>query len=67
MTILKHRSAYDRLSHLSDEQFRRLTGVKRPTFSVMVEILTTSDKARKARGGRESKLVVEDGSDLDLT
>jgi Helix-turn-helix of DDE superfamily endonuclease len=60
MTILKTRSAYDRLSHLSDEQFRRLTGVKRPTFTVMVEILTSSDQSRKSRGGRESKLVVED-------
>lgn len=60
MTILKTRSAYDRLSHLSDEQFRRLTGVKRPTFSVMTEILTASDITRKSRGGRESKLVVED-------
>jgi hypothetical protein len=60
MTILKDRSAFDRLSHLSDEQFRRLTGVKRSTFSVMVEILTVSDQSRKSRGGRESKLVVED-------
>ncbi len=60
MTILKNRSAYDRLLHLSDEQFRRLTGVKRPTFVVMVDILTASDRTRKARGGRESKLVVED-------
>jgi hypothetical protein len=60
MTILKDRSAFDRLSHLSDEQFRRLTGVRRSTFVLMSEILTSADQALKSRGGRASTLCVED-------
>ena len=31
---------YDQIKELQEEKFRRLTGVKRPTFTKMVEILT---------------------------
>jgi Helix-turn-helix of DDE superfamily endonuclease len=51
---------YDQLSGLRDTQFKRLTGVKRTTFTIMAEILATADASRKARGGRASKLCVED-------
>lgn len=45
---------------LSDEGFRRLTGVKRITFSKMVELLEEGLLKKKAQGGRPNKLCVED-------
>lgn len=51
---------YRQLADLSNENFRRLTGVKRTTFNVMIEILAESDRAKKAVGGRKSKLCLED-------
>lgn len=53
-------SKYDSLQKLKDTQFKRLTGVKRATFEQMVEILTVAEAAKKARGGRPSKLGVAD-------
>lgn len=50
---------YDQLKEFSNEEFRRLTGVKRSTFKKMVEILTKADEEKKARGGRKSKLSIE--------
>jgi len=46
----------DSLSHLSNNQFRRLTGVKRATFAKMQEILEGAHAAKKANGGRPNKL-----------
>lgn len=51
---------YDQIKDLGGEQFRRLTGVKRPTFDKMVEILREADKEKKSRGGRKNKLGIED-------
>lgn len=51
---------YDHIKELTDEQFRRLTGVKRSTFKKMVEILREADQRKKARGGRKSRLSIED-------
>lgn len=51
---------YRQLTGLSDEEFRRLTGVKRSTFNTMIEILAKADSAKKAIGGRKSKLCLED-------
>ncbi len=59
MTKIAH-TKYDQLSRLRDTQFKRLTGVQRATFAVMVKILAAADLSRKARGGRASKLCVED-------
>lgn len=50
---------YDQIKEFSDEEFRRLTGVKRSTFEKMVEILIAADQEKKARGGRKSKLSIE--------
>lgn len=50
---------YDQTNELSDEQFRRLTGVKRSTFKKMLEILREADQRKKTRGGRKSKLSIE--------
>jgi Helix-turn-helix of DDE superfamily endonuclease len=51
---------YDKLHNLSLAQFKRLTGVKPATFAAMVDILTAADDAKKKRGGRASKLSIED-------
>ena len=45
---------------LNDEQFRRLTGVKRRVFHKMASILREKHQEKKARGGRKNKLSVED-------
>ncbi len=51
---------YDQIKEFTDEHFRRLTGVKKNTFKKMVEILREADLNKKARGGRKSKLSIED-------
>jgi Helix-turn-helix of DDE superfamily endonuclease len=51
---------YKQLKELSEEKFRRLTGVKRSTFQTMVEILKEADEKKKQRGGRKNKLCLED-------
>lgn len=51
---------YPQLRRLSEEQFKRLTGVKRSTFDQMIEILRVADRAKKTLGGRKSKLRLED-------
>ncbi len=51
---------YDQIEEFSDEQFRRLTGVKKSTFKKMVEILREADQKKKTRGGRKSRLSIED-------
>lgn len=50
---------YEQVKILSDEQFRRLTGVKRVTFDRMIKILEEADKKKKAKGGRRNKLSME--------
>lgn len=51
---------YDQVRTLEDEKFRRLTGVKLPTFSKMVDILKQADIQKKMQGGRKNKLSIED-------
>ena len=53
-------SKYGKLSTLKDGPFRRLTGVSRRVFSLMAQILTVADAHKKAKGGRKSKLCIED-------
>lgn len=50
---------YEQIKELDKERFRRLTGVKRATFDKMVTILQESEIKKKARGGRKSKLSIE--------
>lgn len=50
---------YDQIKELAGEKFRRLTGVKRETFSKMVDILKEVDLEKKSRGGRKNKLSIE--------
>ena len=51
---------YDNLVNITNENFRRLTGVKRNTFIKMVEILKEAFALKKALGGRPNKLSIED-------
>jgi hypothetical protein len=49
---------YDQIKELLEEQFRKLTGVKKATFKKMLGILREADEKKKAKGGRKSKLSV---------
>jgi Helix-turn-helix of DDE superfamily endonuclease len=51
---------YESIKELGGEKFRRLTGVKRTTFEKMVGILKEADKKKRVKGGRKSKLSLED-------
>jgi hypothetical protein len=51
---------YNQIQALDNEKFRRLTGVMRPTFIKMVEILSEADKKIKCKGGRKNSLCLED-------
>ena len=51
---------YEKLKSSSDAQFRRVTGVKRKTFAIMVEILKEANRIKKSKGGRPRKLGIED-------
>lgn len=51
---------YDQIKALDDERFRRLTGVKRSSFEMMLKILIEADQIKKAKGGRKNKLSIED-------
>lgn len=50
--------SYEHVLGYKAEQFRRLTGVKRSTFDVMVETLTEAQTLKKAKGGRPNKLTI---------
>ena len=50
---------YDQIKDLTGEKFCRLTGVKRETFSRMINILEAAERQKKAKGGRKSKLSLE--------
>jgi len=49
----------ERLLYLSDDQFRRSTGVKRATFEKMTAILNKAHTLKKLKGGRPNKLSIE--------
>lgn len=51
---------YKDLEKLSDSTFRRLTGVKRSTFDVMVEIIEGEKNKTEKRGGPKRKLCSAD-------
>ena len=50
----------EKLQNYTDGEFRRITGVKRTTFSKMVGILRDAYAAKHRRRGRKPKLCVED-------
>ena len=50
----------ENLKKVSDTQFRRITGIKRKTFEIMVKILNEAEKEKRAKGGRPNKLSIEE-------
>jgi hypothetical protein len=51
---------FEQIKEESLDGFRRLTGIKRPTFDVMISILSDSEASMKAQGGKPNKLSIED-------
>jgi hypothetical protein len=51
---------YQNIQKLSDIEFRRATGVKRATFTLMLEIINNAEETKKKTGGRPNKLSVEE-------
>jgi hypothetical protein len=51
---------YLTIHHLKDEEFRRLTGVKRSTFEELAHFLREVKTQQKALGGKPNRLVIED-------
>ncbi|KJV55903.1 DDE superendonuclease family protein [Orientia tsutsugamushi str. Kato PP] len=47
---------FDQIKELKDEKFRRLTRVRKGTFSKMVNILRKADGLNKSKSGRKNKL-----------
>lgn len=52
-------SKYDRIQTLNNEDFRRLTGVKKDTFNLMLKCLY-KDLENKKKSGKPMKLCIED-------
>jgi hypothetical protein len=46
---------YAQTTNVPDEQFRRLTGVSRKVFGLMIEVLIAADAQKKARGARKKR------------
>lgn len=53
-------SKYDSMGSLSEGDFRRLVGVDKSTFAVMLEVLKPLELAKRARGGKQPKLSLAD-------
>ena len=51
---------YEQIKGYKDDQFRRITGVKRHTFNKMLEILNAAHAQKHRRRGRNPKLSMED-------
>ena len=51
---------FDQIKDEIPEGFRRLTGIKRTTFDLMVAILHEEEVLLKAHGGKPNKLSIED-------
>ena len=51
---------YAHVKNLSDEEFRRLTGVMPKVFEEMVAVLRETEDARRLRGGRKPRFSTAD-------
>lgn len=51
---------YQEVKKLSDQSFRRLTGVKRSTFREMVRVVREAEEQKIRHGGRPRKQSIED-------
>lgn len=52
---------FEQIKEESAENFRRLTGIKRTTFDVMIRILKEAELALKAQGGKPNRLFMGSG------
>ena len=50
----------EHIKELSNEAFRRLRGVQKPTFEKMIAVLREAQRQKTLQGGRPSKLCLED-------
>ena len=53
-------SKYEKIKDKKDKDFKRLTGVRKATFSKIVKVLKAHEKKRKRISGRPLKLSYED-------
>ena len=51
---------FEQIKEELSDNFRRLTGIKRTTFDMMIAILTKAEASLKAQGGKPNKLSIED-------
>ena len=51
---------YEKIQNLKDEEFRRLTGIKKKTFDLMISILEKAEIKKMEKGGRPNKLSMPD-------
>lgn len=51
---------FSQIENEAQEKFRRLTGIKRTTFDLMISILNRGEAELKAQGGKPNKLSIED-------
>lgn len=51
---------FEQIKEESWDNFRRLTGIKRTTFDMMVSILKDAEHVLKAQGGKPNKLSIAD-------
>ncbi len=51
---------FEQIKEESPDDFRRLTGIKRTTFDVMVSILSDAEAVLKSYGGKPNKLSIVD-------
>ena len=51
---------FEVVQNLKEEEFRRLSGVKRETFNKMAEIIEQTLPGKKSRGGHPNRLSAQD-------
>ena len=51
---------FEQIKGEAQEEFRRLTGIKRTTFDIMVTILREAEALLKNQGGKPNKLTIEE-------
>jgi transposase len=51
---------YEKIKKYKEAKFRRITGVKRKTFEIMLEIVKTAYDAKHKKRGMHTKLSIED-------
>jgi len=50
---------FERIKDLNENDFCRLTGIKRNVFKKMLEILKIAEKKKRKQGGRPNKVSLE--------